>query len=384
MPTEPKIRNATARDLNKLVELEEKAFQNDRFTRRQFKYLLTRAKSRILVIETDGGLVGAAIMLWRRSIRLARLYDIFIDPAMHGRGLGKILLKACEEESVKNRCLTVHLEVRTDNTDAIAFYKKMGYHEIGTEDDYYNDGSPALKMKKVLNRFDPPEMRIKVPYYAQTEEFTCGPACLMMSFKYFMPDMAMSRTLEMNLWKEATLIYMASGFGGTGPFGLSLAARRRGFETRVILSKDQTPFFSSVRDPERRKVIRLMHRDMKARALDLGVESEYRNFNIEDIAAEMKKGMIPIVLISTYHLHGDRAPHWVVITGYDNENVYFHDSYEKFYEDETDLARDVKIPLYEFRKMRRYGKDLYKSVIFIGPPDKKFKPRLNIDGSDMC
>lgn len=381
MPTEPKIRNATARDLDRLVELEEKVFKSDRFTRRQFKYLLTRAKARILVIELNEKLVGAAVMLWRKSIGLARLYDIFIDPAMHGRGLGKILLKVCEDESVKNRCRTVHLEVRVDNTNAIAFYKKVGYHDIGTEDDYYTDGTPALKMEKVLNRFNPEQMHLKIPYYAQTEEFSCGPASLMMIFKHFKPDLSLTRTLEMILWKEATLIYMTSGFGGTGPFGLALAAQRRGFPTKVILSKDQPPFFSSVRDEDRRKVIRLVHKDMKKKALDLGVEADYKNFSFEDIVAAMKTGKIAVVLISTYHLHGDRAPHWVVVTGYDNDNVYFHDSYEKFYEEETDLARDVKIPLEEFRQMRRYGKDLYKSVILIGPPGKGVKAKLDMDGT---
>lgn len=224
------------------------------------------------------------------------------------------------------------------------------------------------------------KLRLNIPYYGQTLEFTCGPACLMMSFKYFNPGLKLTRALEMTLWKEATLIFMTSGMGGCGPFGMALAARRRGHSARVILSAEQTPFFSSVRNENKRKIIRLVHGDLKAKCLSLGVKADIYDFTMDDIAREMSSGMIPVVLISTYRLHGDRAPHWVIITGYDSNNIYFHDSYEGFYEHDKRLAQNVSIPLTEFDAMRRYGKDLYKCVVFIGRPD--IKPRLSMEGMD--
>jgi len=381
MSPEPTIRNAVKGDLEALLALEDKAFKTDRFKRAQFRYLLNKGKASVYILEYDRKIAGMAIMLWRKRVTVGRLYDIIIDPEYQGRGLAKILLEKCEQSAVKRKLRAVSLEVRTDNKPAIVFYEKHGYRTVETIDDYYSDHSPAFKMIKELNRWSPAEMRLKIPYYAQTEEFSCGSACLMMAFKYFNPDLNLGRLLEMILWKEATLIYMTSGFGGTGPFGLSLAARKRGFPVRVILSKEQTPFFSSVRDPEKRKVIKLVHKDLRTKAVSAGVEVDYHNFTFDEIVEQMKQGRVPIVLISTYHLHGDRAPHWVVITGYDAQNVYFHDPYEKFYEDEKDLARNVKIPLSEFKQMRRYGRDLYKSVIFIGPPSSDTKAVIAIDGT---
>jgi predicted double-glycine peptidase len=207
-----------------------------------------------------------------------------------------------------------------------------------------------------------PGIRLAVPYYAQTLEFTCGPACLMMAMKYHDPRLTLDRSLELILWKEATLIFMTSGLGGCGPFGLAVAAQRRGFQARVVLADQQTAFLASVRSQEKKDVIRLVDAQLRAEAQALGVTQEYFNFTFEDIARAIRQNAIPIVLISTYRLHRVKAPHWVVVTGFDRRNVYFHDPYEGFY---TGQAQHVRIAIPEFRRLRRYGKAVNKSVIFV-------------------
>ncbi|UCD64933.1 MAG: peptidase C39 family protein [Candidatus Zixiibacteriota bacterium] len=369
------------RDLEVLLELEKKAFTVDRFTPRQYHYLLTRARATTLVLADGATVVGGAVLLWHPNLSFCRLYNIVVDPGRHGEGLGTILLRACEREAEKRRCVRISLEVRTDNAPAIAFYEKHDYTISQSLRDYYPDGADGWRMTKVLRLSRTDRLRLKVPYYAQTLEFTCGSACLMMAFKHFRPSMEFTRQLEITLWREATLVFMTSGIGGIGPFGLALAAQRRGFPTRVVLSREQTPFFSSVRSAEKRKVIRLVHEDLRARALNLGTAVSYRDFAFKEIAAEMYAGSLPIVLISTARLHGDRAPHWVVLTGFDSKYVYFHDSFERFYEDKKHLARNVRIPIAEFNRMRRYGKDLYKSVIFIDTPS--IEPMVTIEGEDL-
>lgn len=375
------IRPATAEDLDALVKLEQRGFTSDRFSRDQLNYLVTRARATTLVLEYDGQVAGAAIILWRRGLTIGRIYNIVIDPNYHSKGFGARLLEVCELEAIRRGCTEASLEVRLDNRQAIGFYEKHGYRIHETIENYYTDGASALKMIKTLTQVRPKLLRLKVPYYAQTQEFTCGPACLMMAFKHFNAETSIGRKLELVLWKESTLVFMTSGIGGTGPFGLALAAQRRGFPTRVILSREQTPFFSSVRSEDKRRVIRLVHEDSKAKALALGVRADYYDFTFTEIAGELTQGRIPIVLISTYRLHGDHAPHWVAVTGFDDEFVYFHDPYEKFYEDEVHRARNVRIPIEQFSRMRRYGRDLYKSVIFVGPPT--LKPQVSIDGRDL-
>ncbi|HKK20300.1 MAG TPA: peptidase C39 family protein, partial [candidate division Zixibacteria bacterium] len=275
-----------------------------------------------------------------------------------------------EREASKRECQEMSLEVRSDNKQAIGFYEKHRYKVVDSLPGYYSDGASGLRMVKPLQQSGGGEIQLKIPYYGQTLEFTCGSACLMMVFKYFTPDLTLNRLLELTLWREATLVFMTSGMGGCGPFGLALATQTRGYPVKVLLSREQSPFFSSVRNEDKRQVIRIIHDDLQERALAAGVRVKYQDVTFKDIAREMKKGRIPIVLISTYRLHGDRAPHWVVLTGFDSDYVYFHDSYEGFYEHDRKLARNIKIPISEFNRMKRYGKDLYKCVLFVDGPEK--------------
>jgi ribosomal protein S18 acetylase RimI-like enzyme/predicted double-glycine peptidase len=371
MPPHINIRKGTINDLELMVDLETRGFKADNFSPEQFKYLLTDANSTVLIIEYGKRIAGEAVLLWRRGIKVARLYNIVIDPDLQGFGLGTKLLKACENEAIKRKRKILSLEVRTDNKNAIGFYKKHGFKITEKLPGYYSGIASGVRMVKTLRSELLKEIKLKVPYYAQTLDFTCGPASLMMVFKYFNRRLKLDQVLELELWREATLVFMTSGFGGTGPYGMAWASRKRGYRVKVILSTKQTPFFSSVRKKYKRAIIKLIHDNYQQKAEALGVKTEYADFTVEDIAREMKKGKLPIVLISTYHLHGDRAPHWVVITGFDSEYIYFHDPFVKFYSKNRKLAENVRIPLDEFRYLRRYGKNKYKCVLFIGPPRNK-------------
>jgi ribosomal protein S18 acetylase RimI-like enzyme/predicted double-glycine peptidase len=356
------VRLATVKDLDALVRLEKVGFTSDQFDRDQLLYLLSEANATALIIEQDGQVCGSAIMAWRKNSEVGRLYSIVIDPAFQGCGLGSQLLQACEDTALKRGCDRVSLEVRVDNKRAITMYERHGYAVTERLPEYYADGSAGLRMVKTVTKRRQSGIRLAVPYYAQTLEFTCGPACLMMAMKYHDPRMTLDRSLELILWKEATLIFMTSGLGGCGPFGLAVAAQRRGFQTRVILADQQTAFLASVRNQEKKDVIRLVDAQLREEAQALGVTQEYFNFTFEDIARALRQNTIPIVLISTYRLHRVKAPHWVVVTGFDRRNVYFHDPYEGFY---TGQAQHVRIAIPEFRRLHRYGKAVNKSVIFV-------------------
>jgi len=362
------VRRAGKDDLETLLGLEEKGFRKDQFQRHQFRHLLNRGKSSIFIAEHEKKAAGMAVMLWKKNLSQGRLYDIVVDPKKQGSGLGARLLRACEFEALRKKCRLISLEVRSDNRQAIAFYEKHGFGVVKTVPDYYSDHCPALKMVKPLGRRTVKGRRLKVPYHAQSLPFTCGPACLMMAMKYFQPETKLTRILELNLWKEATLIFMTSGIGGTGPFGLALAALKRNFRVKLIISRDYSPFFSSVRNDDKRQVIKLVHEDLKEKALERGARVVYGNLKFTELAHHMRLGYIPIVLVSTFRLHGDRAPHWVVVTGFDKESVYLHDPYLDFYGLKGHRARNIKIPLEQFTRMRQYGKDKYKSVVLIGAP----------------
>ena len=360
------IRLATEHDLSALCTLEEKAFENDRFTKEQMSYLLTGSRATNFIIENKSTIMGAACVLWRKSHHGARLYNIAIDPSFQGKGLGLKLLKECELEAIRRSCEKMTLEVRTDNESAIKFYEKQGYVVLRSISDYYEDGTSALKMSKTLKNNIPSVLKYKVPYIPQTLDFTCGPACLMMALKYFYPKSDLTRATEMILWKEATLIFMTSGFGGTDGYGLALSALRRGLTCRLVMSMDSTPMLRSVRKPDKREIMKIVHNDLKRKAKQEGLNAAIFEFGMDEILAPLYRNVLPIVMISTYRLTGDRVPHWVIVTGFDKDYIYIHDPDIASYKKNHSKARNIRIEKTEFLRMTRYGNEVYRCLLLLG------------------
>ena len=67
MANKPVIRSATLRDLIALTSLEKEAFRTDRFSEDQIEYLITRAHSTVLILESKGRVAGSAYLLLERS-----------------------------------------------------------------------------------------------------------------------------------------------------------------------------------------------------------------------------------------------------------------------------------------------------------------------------
>jgi ribosomal protein S18 acetylase RimI-like enzyme len=366
-----KIRLANASDLKALFRLENVVFEKDRFREDQIDYLLTHSRASVFVLTQGAYVAGAAYVLWRKSHQAARLYNLAVDPAFQGRRFGYRLLRECELEAARRGCDSMTLEVRKDNDGGIGFYRKYGFEVVEEMDDYYEDGMIGLKMKKRLKLRVPKALHLEVPYYAQTLDFTCGSASLMMALKYFNPLSEFNRTMEMRIWKEATLIFMMSGHSGTDAYGLSLAAVNRGLDCRLIISLDTTPMLRSVRTPQKREVMRIVHGDMKKQAKSRGVSSMVCDYGIEEIISALFRRSIPIALISTYRLTGDQVPHWVVVTGFDRDNIYIHDPDVASYRRNKLRARNLRIEKSEFLRMSRYGKESYRCLLMIGPPKKR-------------
>ncbi|WP_316979731.1 peptidase C39 family protein [Shumkonia mesophila] len=359
------IRPAILSDLPDLVRIEYAAFASDRFSRRTLHYLLTRARAIFLVAEQAGKAVGNVVVLLHGRTSLARVYSMAVDPARQGAGVGLALLREAESRALADGRAVMRLEVRTDNARAIGLYRREGYREIGRILRYYEDGCDALRMEKTLAGGDQPGLS-RVPYYAQTLEFTCGSAALMMAMKALNPTFPLSRNLELRLWRESTTVFMAAGHGGCGPVGLGLAAMRRGFDVEVHLSRSGPLFIDSVRSAEKRDVIRLVYEDFRREAAEVGLKMINQPPTRRRLLRFLDAGAVPVVLISSYRLYGEKVPHWVVLTGHDEHFVYLHDPYVDFGEHGTETdAVNVPVAHAEFDRMARYGNTGLRAAVII-------------------
>jgi ribosomal protein S18 acetylase RimI-like enzyme len=360
------IRPARLQDLDTLVAIENQAFTTDRFSRRSFRYLLTKANALTLLYEQRRQPAAYVMLLFHTGTSLARLYSLAVVPQHQGKGIGRRLIKAAEDAARQHDCISLRLEVRRDNSSAIKLYRKLGYRQLGkVVPDYYDDHMDALRFEKFLAPRHKPDL-VKVPYYQQTLDFTCGPAALLMAMHALDNKLSLQRQQELKLWRESTTIFMTSGHGGCGPYGLALAAWHRDFDVEVFINEPGVMFVDSVRSEDKKEVMRLVQQDFMDELAKLPVKIHYGAITVDDLETHFQAGGIPVVLISSYRIYQEKFPHWVVVTGFDGRYIYVHDSFV-----DTDAGKSVtdvmNMPILrsEFQRMARYGKAGQKAVLII-------------------
>jgi ribosomal protein S18 acetylase RimI-like enzyme len=369
------IREATVQDLPRLVEIENTCFTSDRISRRQFQYLLSKANATVLVAELGDQLVGTLVVLFSRGTSLGRLYSIAVDPGYAGRGIGRSLVGEAESAVWDHHRAYIRLEIRTDNQASIGLFESMGYRRIGEWPDYYEDHATAVRYEKHLTPDIKPNLR-DIPFFEQSLEFTCGPASLMMAMCALDKDVVLDRKLELRIWREATTIFMTAGHGGCGPIGLAIAAATRGFKVEMFLSDDGVQFVDSVRDPVKKEVMRLVQEDMLEQAAALKLPISYGGLSLDDMQKAYDDGAIPVVLISSWLIYGEKFPHWITVTGIDEHFVFAHDPFIDYDAGETQMdSVHMPIPREQFDRMTRYGKARLQAALLLYPltstPKKK-------------
>lgn len=361
------IRKARVGDIPALLGIEEQAFESDRLNERSFRHLLTKAHAVTLVSEAQHGrLAGYITVLFNRGTPLARLYSMAVAPGLRSRGMGGRLLQEAERVALRNGNAFMRLEVRLDNAGARCFYERHGYRRFAISDDYYEDGVAAVRMEKMLTA-EPVVSRGEIPYYAQSLDFTCGAAALMMAMHALDRSLPLDQATELRLWRESTTVFMCSGHGGCGPYGLALAAYHRGFAVEVHVSETGVLFADGVRNAERRRAMELVQEDFLAQLRETSIRVVHQRIPASLLEARVRGGWIPIVLASTYRLDRYKQPHWVVVTGFDDRFVFVHDP---FVDDGQRKSRTdrmhIPIPRAGFGRMARYGRSQLKAAVLIG------------------
>lgn len=359
------LRDVKAGDLAALLALEEASFDVDRLSRRSFRHWIQSDNRAFLVAVADGVLAGYILVIYHAGTRLARLYSLATDPRFRGRGIAKLLIAAGEKAASESGRFIMRLEVASDNAAAIALYESLGYTPFGIYQDYYEDHGDALRMQKRIHQYRVHERHVVMPWIRQTTEFTCGPAALMMALSAVSAKYNPSQHEELQIWREATTIFMTSGHGGCHPIGLALAAKQRGFKAEVWINTREPLFVTSVRDAGKKQIIDLVHRDYVEQARAAQVRVHYSDIKQDTLIAALKRKAVPLVMISTWRLDGKKAPHWVTVSGYDRDCLYLHDPDP---EETSQGALDCQylpIAREDFRRMSLFGQQRLRTAVII-------------------
>ncbi len=359
------IRTATSSDIETLVGIEERAFDpTDRLSRRSFRYLLSKAHGTLLVAEEKKLVRGYAAVLLNTGTALARLYSFAVDEEYRKRGVGNSLLAAAEDVAEKSDGVCLRTEIRKDNESAIRLLNRRGYRRFGILLAHYDDDMDALRYEKTV--VSPHGESVWVPYYQQTMDFTCGPAALMMAMQALDPVFTLDRKLETRLWRESTTIFMTSGHGGCGPYGMALSAYHRDFDVEVYVNTATSLFVDSVRSPEKKEVMRLVEEDFLEEIRACSILVHDNGLSLGELEERFRSGWIPVVLISSYRIYQEKFPHWLVVTGFDDRYIYVHDPLIEPERGITFVDR-VNMPILkrEFERMTRYGKVGQKAALLL-------------------
>ncbi|MFI6171556.1 ribosomal protein S18-alanine N-acetyltransferase [Nocardia sp. NPDC051052] len=139
-------------DIERCVELEQLLFpEDDPWHAVAFQSELAAPHNLYITArDDDGRMVGYAgvALLGDDEHPEAEVHTIGVDPTCLRAGIGTLLLEALLAEAAK-RGGPMFLEVRTDNTPAIALYAKHGFHIIGLRKNYYHpSGADAYTMRR--------------------------------------------------------------------------------------------------------------------------------------------------------------------------------------------------------------------------------------------
>ena len=363
------FRNASPADINALVRLENRCFDEDRISRRSFRRFIDMPRDRVILAESDGELVGYSLVLMKANTRLARIYSIAVAPTMRGQGLGEKLVRESERQAAKADRIVMRLEVRTDNHGAIALYRRLGYRQFGTYRDYYEDHGDALRFERRILFYEPRGGFPEVPYYPQSTEFTCGPASLIMAMAAVDHGQTLTTLEELGIWREATTIFMLAGHGGCGPHGLALAAWKRGFEASAYISQEGPLFRDTVRSPDKKRVLELVHEGFLQDIGKTGIELHHDPLTLADMEQALLSGRVPVILISTWQLNRSRVPHWVTVCAMDDRFVYLHDPEVDVEEGETIVDKQyLPVERRVFDRMARFGRNQpLQAAVIVGP-----------------
>lgn len=360
------FRLANLDDLDRLEQIENDCFVGDRLHRRSLRHWIKAPHGVLIVALVKQKVVGYGLVWCHKGTRLARLYSLALLAHERGLGIATRLVGELEARAAERGYLFMRLEVAKSNQAAMELYRRRGYRVFGEYHDYYEDHTDALRMQKTIQYLSVDKTQRLTPWYQQTTHFTCGPAALMMAMASLDETRLVDQQEELDIWREATTVFMTTGHGGCHPLGLALAASQRGFSAEVFMNTEAPLFVDGVRSAHKKEVMEVVHQQFVEKAAnDAHIDVIYDEVGQQRISDWLQADYAVIVLISTFRLDGKKAPHWVAVTGIDERCFYVHDPDAG---ELSQLAIDsqyLPITRQDFDKMSAFGSGRLRTAVAI-------------------
>lgn len=199
-------------------------------------------------------------------------------------------------------------------------------------------------------------MKLKVPFYKQTDKNDCGPTALEMVLEY----LGEHHSRE----KLSKLVDSESG-GATWTLSLAKVSRELGFRTEFYTTylgmnpeNYELEFYKKETDGQDLAMNKLEKLKIDAHKLDVLMEE--KSLSNEEILSRINKNCLAIVLLDWSKIKGSEnfQGHFVPIVGYDEKKIYVHN------QGHSETKEYFEIDLEIFEKARK-SKGTDEDIVFI-------------------
>lgn len=145
----PLLRKAQLNDLDGIMEIESQSFNEEAFSRRQMRYLLS-SDNIFMVAEIQGSVAATMVILTKNKSKVMRIYGLAVSEKFRGKGLAKLMLKEAFNKAKAGNFDRLSLEVKTENHAAIKLYESFGFIVVKELPNYFKGGYTAFRMEVSL------------------------------------------------------------------------------------------------------------------------------------------------------------------------------------------------------------------------------------------
>jgi [ribosomal protein S18]-alanine N-acetyltransferase len=142
------IRPMKEEDLPSVLDIEAVSF-SDPWKKRHFLYELNENPYAFLFVAVEKEIIVGFINFWI-TFEQAMINQIAVLPALKRKGIASTLINDAFNRMKLANVISVSLEVRKTNKEAIAFYQRHGFNDILIKPQYYQDGTDAIYMIKEM------------------------------------------------------------------------------------------------------------------------------------------------------------------------------------------------------------------------------------------
>lgn len=144
---EVEVLDATSKDLDKILQLEQQNILTNTLTKKDIKNSLESENYKTFKVCFNKETVGFVLTQITDEINIV---SIAVDKEYRNLGLATKLIQKVEELA-KEKKMNISLEVAVDNVTAFLLYKKLGFEKRRVRKKYYNNGADCIEMVKVVD-----------------------------------------------------------------------------------------------------------------------------------------------------------------------------------------------------------------------------------------